>query len=95
MNPALSRLLSGLLFLLPLIGCKTTPPKSTPRDATGEARGIKNCVAIRGNGELIWAHFAGLARLLESEGTISGVAGGGAPHPFQVFSLKASWRTKH
>ncbi|MBT9558838.1 MAG: hypothetical protein IV100_22595 [Myxococcales bacterium] len=34
------------------------------------------CVAIRGNGELITAHFAALARLAETFGAFDGVAGG-------------------
>ncbi len=34
------------------------------------------CAAIRGNGELITAHFAGLARIVEHYGQIDGAAGG-------------------
>ncbi|MCA9516448.1 MAG: hypothetical protein KC635_16020 [Myxococcales bacterium] len=34
------------------------------------------CVAIRGNGELITAHFAALARIAETYGPFEGVAGG-------------------
>lgn len=36
----------------------------------------KLCTAVRGNGQLIWAHFGALARILETEGPISGFAGG-------------------
>ena len=34
------------------------------------------CLAVRGNGDRIPAHFAGLARLYEQHGLFSGVAGG-------------------
>ncbi len=34
------------------------------------------CVAIRGNGELITAHFAAMARIVETFGPLDGVAGG-------------------
>lgn len=34
------------------------------------------CVALRGNGELVMAHLAGLSRILEEEGLIDGAAGG-------------------
>ncbi|OIP30007.1 MAG: hypothetical protein AUK47_26235 [Deltaproteobacteria bacterium CG2_30_63_29] len=34
------------------------------------------CVGIRGNGELIFSHFASLARILEEYGLIDGAAGG-------------------
>ena len=44
---------------------ETSPPEPTPI-----------CVAVRGNGELITAHFAALARLAELYGPFEGVAGG-------------------
>ena len=34
------------------------------------------CVGVRGNGELIFAHFAALSRIVEHHGLIDGVAGG-------------------
>ena len=41
-----------------------------------DAEGPTMCVALRGNGDRIPAHFAGLARITENHGLISGVAGG-------------------
>lgn len=38
--------------------------------------GPSNCVAIRGNGELVTAHFASLAKILESEPLFEGGVGG-------------------
>ena len=35
-----------------------------------------NCAAIRGNGELVMSHFTSLARLVEDQGVIEGLAGG-------------------
>jgi hypothetical protein len=35
-----------------------------------------NCAAIRGNGELVMSHFTSLARLVEDQGVIDGLAGG-------------------
>lgn len=53
-------------------------------DPDCDSKGIRNidgegptmCVALRGNGDRIPAHFAGLARITENHGLISGVAGG-------------------
>lgn len=44
------------------------------RNADGE--GPTMCVALRGNGDRIPAHFAGMARIFEKHGLMSGVAGG-------------------
>lgn len=45
-------------------------------DAASPAEPTPVCVAIRGNGELITAHFAALARIAETFGPFEGVAGG-------------------
>lgn len=45
-------------------------------DAAGPPEPTPVCVAIRGNGELITAHFAALARIAELFGPFDGVAGG-------------------
>ncbi len=42
-------------------------------DTTAE---LKLCAAVRGNGELITAHFASLARIVEHYGTIDAASGG-------------------
>ena len=44
------------------------------RNIDGEGPTV--CVGVRGNGQLITAHFASLARIIEHYGLISGVAGG-------------------
>ncbi|MEM9188088.1 MAG: hypothetical protein AAGF12_02840 [Myxococcota bacterium] len=44
------------------------------RNIDGEGPTV--CVGVRGNGQLITAHFASLARIIEHHGLISGVAGG-------------------
>lgn len=36
----------------------------------------QNCAAIRGNGELVMSHFSSLARFVEDQGVIDGLAGG-------------------
>lgn len=41
-----------------------------------DAEGPTMCVALRGNGDRIPSHFAGMARIFEKHGMISGVAGG-------------------
>jgi hypothetical protein len=46
------------------------------QDAVASEEGSPICVAIRGNGELIFAHFPALARLAEHYGPFEGVAGG-------------------
>jgi hypothetical protein len=46
------------------------------KSAVFEVSAPKQCVAIRGNGPLITAHFASMARLLEEEGLIDGGMGG-------------------
>jgi len=42
----------------------------------GDAQDASLCVAVRGNGPKIFAHFAGLARVHEHYGLIDGIAGG-------------------
>jgi hypothetical protein len=65
-----------------LLSCKhTESSKSTSLSAESQAYRIDRnhprlCTAIRGNGPLIWAHFGSMAKILETEGLIEGVAGG-------------------
>ncbi len=54
----------------------TTPTDLGAEDANQPPAEKSVCVAIRGNGELITAHFAALARIAETFGPFDGVAGG-------------------
>lgn len=45
-------------------------------EAVEGANGIALCAAVRGNGENIGAHFASLAHIVETYGTVGGMAGG-------------------
>lgn len=61
--------------------CDADCPLPDPDCDSGDIRNIDSegptmCVAIRGNGDRIPAHFAGMARIFEEHGLISGVAGG-------------------
>lgn len=42
---------------------------------SGRAQDIKKCVAVRGNGHYVTAHFGGLARIIEDHGIMHGIAG--------------------
>ena len=57
----LSTLFASLFALSAVVQAATTPDR---------------CVAIRGNGELIPAHWSAMGRLLEEEGLFDGGAGG-------------------
>ncbi len=54
-------------------GCEGAKCDDADDSADGERR---VCVAVRGNGELIFAHFASLARITEHYGPLWGSAGG-------------------
>ena len=61
--------------------CDADCPSPDPDCSSGDIRnsdgqGPTMCVALRGNGDRIPAHFAALARLYEQYGLLSGVAGG-------------------
>ncbi len=61
--------------------CDADCPSPDPDCDSGDIRNIDGhgptmCVALRGNGDRIPAHFAALARLYEHHGLLSGVAGG-------------------
>lgn len=61
--------------------CDADCPTPDPDCDSGDIRNLDGegptmCVAVRGNGDRIPAHFAGLARIFEKQGLISGVAGG-------------------
>ena len=54
------------------------PPdtRCTKCDLSAEQPTPKMCVGIRGNGQLIFAHFGALARIIENYGLVDGMAGG-------------------
>ena len=59
------------------INCPLPDPDCDSGDIRNiDAEGPTMCVALRGNGDRIPAHFAGVARIVENHGLISGVAGG-------------------
>lgn len=75
----LPRLLLGLLVSASaLAGCSDTDTDASDcsGDKCDETRELDLCVAVRGNGQLITAHFGSLARIVENFGTIDGAAGG-------------------
>lgn len=71
----------GLLFavstLFALPACRTvTPDTSAVKEDEDSRRELKMCAGIRGNGNLIFAHFPALARISEHYGQIDAFAGG-------------------
>jgi len=78
----------GLSLVLALVianaSCTSTseegagPPdgRCTKCDLAQEQTAPNMCVGIRGNGQLIFAHFGALARIFESYGLVDGMAGG-------------------
>src|SRR4051794_20419860 len=71
----------ALTLLAAASSCKTAEPAgSAVKDdqpvTTPEAGGPRLCAGIRGNGNLIAAHWTALARILENYGMIEGTAGG-------------------
>ena len=54
----------------------TTVTDTASEDGGGPLAPPTLCVAIRGNGELVTAHFAAMARIVETFGPLDGVAGG-------------------
>ncbi|RYZ56201.1 MAG: hypothetical protein EOP07_12895 [Proteobacteria bacterium] len=82
MKPSTGFLWLGL-SLSTLLSCKHSESSqiASSDNAAGEHYQINReqprlCTAIRGNGPLIWAHFASMAKILETEGLVEGVAGG-------------------
>jgi len=67
-----------IAILFTALGCKTTGKGQALaiNESPASATGPDLCLAVRGNGELIWGHFGGIARILETEGLIKGIAGG-------------------
>ena len=88
MNKKLNTRLKQSLKIFPAVlaagltvaGCEGTSTETTSglrADPANPERSPALCAAVRGNGQLIWAHFGALARILESEGRlIDGIAGG-------------------
>lgn len=91
-----------LLAALVLSGCRAvrtgtvkdvTPSQEPTADAPATDNGApKLCAAVRGNGNLIMAHFSSLARITEQYGEIGGIAGGssGSVTAFFYESLMAN-----
>jgi hypothetical protein len=61
------------LLLSVLLSACSSVPQGARAPASAEPR---LCAAVRGNGQLITAHWGALAKLLESEGVIDGGTGG-------------------
>lgn len=81
MMPTIYRWVMTLSLVWMAAACKHTGQSQLSSDASlgsGQASDTspKLCAAIRGNGQLIWAHFGSLARILETEGLVQGAAGG-------------------
>jgi hypothetical protein len=76
MNTMNSTLRAAFASLLVAAGCAGTsePPASEEDVTTPGAPSL--CAAVRGNGELIGAHFPSLARVVETYGVVDGMAGG-------------------
>ncbi len=76
----------AMLAALLLTGCRASNAAQVKDEAltpdpaaaapAADAAGPKFCTAHRGNGNLIMAHFAALARLVEHYGLVDGLAGG-------------------
>jgi hypothetical protein len=74
----------GLALSLAAAGCKTAGDSSQTKDLEPVATAgrsappgeLATCAALRGNGDLIFAHFAALARYTEHYGMLDALAGG-------------------
>lgn len=76
-------------LVLPVIaGCKSSAPSQVKESTSATRQNL--CVAIRGNGHYISAHFGGLARIVEDIGDIDMIAGAssGAISAFIFESMK-------
>jgi len=80
------RVLGALLLALGVSGCDEAGSEGTDPacegakcDAAGdkdEADATRTCFGVRGNGQLIFAHFGSLARIYENYGLMWGASGG-------------------
>lgn len=80
------RVFAGLIAALGVWGCAEDSTQSTDPscdgakcDATGdegETDAPRTCFGVRGNGQLIFAHFGSLARIYENYGLMWGASGG-------------------
>lgn len=87
----LRRLALGALGLS-LVACASPEEGDGAEQGTASsASGLRLCAAVRGNGELVLAHFASLARIVEHYGVVEGMAGGssGSLTTFTVESMLA------
>jgi hypothetical protein len=73
------RTLAAAIIMLSA-ACRTTTGASVKDEAAvavaSEPAGLKQCVAIHGNGQKIFIHFTALAHLVETFGLMDGVSGG-------------------
>ncbi len=81
---------SLIILMYYVVSCKATRPVALKEDVAEST--LKQCVAVRGNGELIWAHFGGLAKIIEEKGPIDAIAGGSSASitSFLVESMMAN-----
>jgi len=69
--------LARFAFVLTLAACRTqSSPDLLLKEDLEAGAAPRLCAAYRGNGGLIWTHFAATARLVEHYGLVEGVAGG-------------------
>ncbi len=77
MKFAASLVLAGVSLSLFATGCSggdAAPAEADDDVASGNGPSL--CAAVRGNGELIGAHFQSLAHVVETYGVVDGIAGG-------------------
>ncbi len=67
----------SLLVLLGMaVSCKTVNPRGQQSEVLGEAGEPKVCAGVRGNGNLIMAHYGALSHYHEDYPPLDGIAGG-------------------
>ncbi len=97
----LKRIFIGLISVLFALGCggDTSDDGNAENNRANNGNGKGDqisgetvCVGIRGNGELITAHFGALARIAEHYGPIDGVSGGssGSISAFMLSSIQSN-----
>lgn len=89
----------GTVLTLVTISCKSRSESTLQNEKqdTHHSSSLNTCVAIRGNGHYITAHFGGLARLVEDIGPIDAIAGGssGAISAFIYESMAMNPNIEH
>lgn len=74
--PTVRHLALALLTCSTFVACAAPAPEDAAEDDVTEPGAPALCAAVRGNGELIGAHFPSLARVVETYGVVDGMAGG-------------------